>query len=661
MSTVDWGIQTIIFDFKIPAKGKYTSRYGYNIFKPGIYKGGDLYVDTGEVYIAPFSAVFYTGTGTEYRQAVVIHTENPIKLTGTSGVWPGGLPESLPVVYGTYTWVEDANNFIDFGYRIDGVPEVDEVCFGEVGFLSGNYDDTYNDYSEKTFGLMNASDKSIQIDSILKLNEISELFTGQGMGFSSSVGIGTLTPNDDAHANANDLVISNLISNGGLQILSNGTSNGSVYFGVGGGTLDRGYISYSHSLNVLNLGVNSTTELVLSDGLVTFQNNGRILNQKLLEFSNVANNDWAFISVDATDTFTFRSVGDGFIWENTGGGNLATLSEAGLLTLQNNLSVLGNTTLGNDAFADSITINGLCSFPNAIALDRAITIGSSMKLYSYSGALRVGNPLRVDGQLYLPATSQTSADGLTISAVNIFNDPLSFTLRCDGNIILEGDLDVNRTTKGTYSLNVIGSAEITGTLYAGALNTGGGNITMGTGDLSCDTISCTSINTNNNNITMGSGNLNIGNTSVSGKIIHGTDSDTWIEFTSVNNTINFRCRNIDKFKIYDESASTHGIVFYDRFSFNSSFNFTSANSVLSPHYILQRYSGAGLHTVNGMAGVGLLGQIIIVYNGIAANLTLKHNTGTYPFYNKSGADINITQRQSAMYMYDAVTGWIQIA
>ena len=81
----------------------------------------------------------------------------------------------------------------------------------------------------------------------------------------------------------------------------------------------------------------------------------------------------------------------------------------------------------------------------------------------------------------------------------------------DMTINTSGNVGIGTTTPGTFKLNVNGTFNATG-ITCTSINTTNGNITMGTGDLTCDTIGCgaitsTTITTNNNAINAGTGNI----------------------------------------------------------------------------------------------------------------------------------------------------------
>ena len=87
----------------------------------------------------------------------------------------------------------------------------------------------------------------------------------------SAVADGTLAIGNkqaDAHSDANELIIATSAGSGGMTINTANNAGGSIYFadGTSGDDLYRGYVVYNHSSNLMALGTDALTRLVIDSG-----------------------------------------------------------------------------------------------------------------------------------------------------------------------------------------------------------------------------------------------------------------------------------------------------------------------------------------------------------------------------------------------------------
>lgn len=152
MSAENKGNQTIIFDFKHPAKARDFNKYIRNVIKPGVYDGATISVVGGwgvssTIQVAPFTIV--VNDKEDINNAVVIRTENEVE-------W--GIPTANPYFYCTFEHKNEIENWLDFGVALDvGSIPANAICFGKAIF-TGNYITGW-DYSDVTRGLYDTNGK----------------------------------------------------------------------------------------------------------------------------------------------------------------------------------------------------------------------------------------------------------------------------------------------------------------------------------------------------------------------------------------------------------------------------------------------------------------------------------------------------------------------
>jgi len=191
--------------------------------------------------------------------------------------------------------------------------------------------------------------------------------------------------------------------------------------------------------------------------------------------------------------------------------------ENNMLVQQPGFSVLGNPGINNDNvqpirvyqnnFIGRTDTDQLTSFPFTRLLQQSNISGQNGISVSFGNT----NTVQLSSNVFF--VTPTKVD---IKRATTINNTLSTV----NGITTTGTLTINNATAintgtGTVNCGVINSRTIntgafginTGAIVCTSLNTSNGNITMGTGDISCDVISCNSINTNNGNITMGTGDI----------------------------------------------------------------------------------------------------------------------------------------------------------
>ena len=190
------------------------------------------------------------------------------------------------------------------------------------------------------------------------------------------------------------------------------------------------------------------------------------------------------------------------------GGKLATdiaISTSGILTLKNGA---GDVVLKMNAEQAGISSAGFGNIIGGPLGQYGVLIDENPLSGTYQKAVIFGNTL----EAIVPANGGTGWFPLQVkeydgAAGNLFKVDIDGNTTCALKLSCN-NLDVDSGAATISAAGAIGCAGITST----TINTQNNNITMGTGDLTCDTIGCgaitsLNINTQNNNIVMGTGNI----------------------------------------------------------------------------------------------------------------------------------------------------------
>lgn len=192
MSSTNLGNQTVLFDFKNPAKGGEFNKLLRNIIKPGIFSGAEINVVGG--WGASASATidpFTVGLEESDLRFIVIHATSPIEYI---------IPSSEPYLYCTYEWSDIIENWLDFNTAADliDIPE-GAIIFGKANFSGGvitswDYTDaTYNPLSVFNWEFVyNRTNESLRVQKdgnlILELFENGSVTLLDTISFDSSTG-----------------------------------------------------------------------------------------------------------------------------------------------------------------------------------------------------------------------------------------------------------------------------------------------------------------------------------------------------------------------------------------------------------------------------------------------------------------------------------------
>lgn len=143
MGGTNYGSQTIVFNYKYPAKGRDFSKFLRGIIKPGVYSGFAV-TKTGDNTVSIATGILAVQSSTD--KLVIIKTASAITLNVT---------DSAPVIYVKFDWVDATGNYADFTTRADTGKLTNEVQLCKVNFAGGII--TTIDYADKDFGIFDGS------------------------------------------------------------------------------------------------------------------------------------------------------------------------------------------------------------------------------------------------------------------------------------------------------------------------------------------------------------------------------------------------------------------------------------------------------------------------------------------------------------------------
>lgn len=144
MGSVDFGTQSLVFDYSMPAKAEEFNKLFYNILPHGIYEGGELtFVNNSPatISISPFSAIVLdTVTGI----AVKISTSASVVLRTGFPVAGITIDNAHPFIVARFTWVNTEDNYLDIlAIPFAEIQNSDIVigrCIYESGILQEDFD-----------------------------------------------------------------------------------------------------------------------------------------------------------------------------------------------------------------------------------------------------------------------------------------------------------------------------------------------------------------------------------------------------------------------------------------------------------------------------------------------------------------------------------------
>jgi len=140
MGTLDQGTQTIIWDYKYPAKGSDFSKSWKHTFKPGVYYGGTITADgSNNAVIAPLTVFIEADS----IYCVKISTSSPVTIAIDDN--------TTKIIYVTFSWADNVYNYMDFltANSLSEVPS-NGVILGTVTKTNGIL--SAPDYTSKTWG-----------------------------------------------------------------------------------------------------------------------------------------------------------------------------------------------------------------------------------------------------------------------------------------------------------------------------------------------------------------------------------------------------------------------------------------------------------------------------------------------------------------------------
>jgi len=108
MSVTNLGDQLVYFRYSQPLISSDLGKLLHNLIKPGIYSGGNLTIDSGNIVnISPIDVLCETST----YQAVHVKTQDTVQLT---------IAEATPYLTCSFTWVDSITNYMDFTAKAVG-------------------------------------------------------------------------------------------------------------------------------------------------------------------------------------------------------------------------------------------------------------------------------------------------------------------------------------------------------------------------------------------------------------------------------------------------------------------------------------------------------------------------------------------------------------
>jgi len=157
-TSINLGFQKLSFDFKEPLKGSEFNKLLFNVVKPGIYKGFNLFkISDTTIRISSGTCCLPTPFQNELTRNTIVNFQGDVQsydCTQTN-------PLYNEVVYLYFEYSEVQNNWVDIRHtssnNINSLPE-SSVILGEVTYNSGIINSF--DYSNKTWGLFNFNNKN---------------------------------------------------------------------------------------------------------------------------------------------------------------------------------------------------------------------------------------------------------------------------------------------------------------------------------------------------------------------------------------------------------------------------------------------------------------------------------------------------------------------
>jgi fibronectin-binding autotransporter adhesin len=223
------------------------------------------------------------------------------------------------------------------------------------------------------------------------------------------------------------------------------------------------------------------------------------------------------IIADANGTLQKRTISSS-VWSGVAGGIVGGSGTtdyipkwSGSSTLTNSpIYIDTNNNIGINTNTPSATLDVRATSPIIRAIPTTTTNHALLQANNAGGTVTFGIESSTGGD-FLAGSSAYSGIITHNSNRDLHfgrNGGIDMTINTSGNV------GIGTTTPGTFKLNVNGTFNATG-ITCTSINTTNGNITMGTGDLTCDTIGCgaitsTTITTNNNTINAGTAAINGG-------------------------------------------------------------------------------------------------------------------------------------------------------
>jgi hypothetical protein len=110
MGTTDYGTQTIVWDYKYPAKGADFSVSLKHTFKPGVYYGGLVTPDgSGDAVVSPMCVILE-----DYVSSTIA-----VKVSTSASFTVGVSSGTTGYLYVYYTFAESPSNYMDVGVATD--------------------------------------------------------------------------------------------------------------------------------------------------------------------------------------------------------------------------------------------------------------------------------------------------------------------------------------------------------------------------------------------------------------------------------------------------------------------------------------------------------------------------------------------------------------
>lgn len=169
MGITNSGSQTLIFDFRYPAKGATFGRLNRDVIKPGIYKGMNISFIGQEVFVNEGKVAIKNKYGNEDNLMMKIDFDS---IFTYGQILPSQFGQN-EILYIEYFYAELVENYADFRRQSIvtwlNAPDPNAIIIGELVFNEVN-EIVGIDYSRKTWGSINADNYDTMPDKLIYSN-----------------------------------------------------------------------------------------------------------------------------------------------------------------------------------------------------------------------------------------------------------------------------------------------------------------------------------------------------------------------------------------------------------------------------------------------------------------------------------------------------------